>query len=79
MTLQELRAIVSDISSKSDTLSEKVMALRAFMTSVNLMVNNPIFSSTINVDQFVAAQTAPYLAILHDIEVAADALGTDLA
>lgn len=79
MTLAELRAIVADVSQKSDTLFGKTMRLKSFINRIETILNDNDFASTINVDQFVALQTPIYLAILHDIEVAADALGTDAA
>lgn len=79
MTLEELRTIVADVVEKAETLHGKTMRLKSFMNRISTMVNDEQFSSTINVDPFVAIQTPLYLALLHDIEVAADALGTDLA
>lgn len=79
MTLQELRTIVADVAQKGDTLFGKTMRLKSFIDRVDRIINDNEFAATINVDAFVAVQTPIYLAILHDIEVAADALGTDLA
>lgn len=79
MTLDELRVIVTDIFQKSTVLAQKTNLLQSFMTEINAQISpNNSFVSTINIDQFVAIQTPLYLALLHDIEVAADALGTDL-
>lgn len=79
MTLDELRAIAADVLQKSTVLSGKANALESFIREISSLISadNP-FSGTINVDQFVAIQAPLYLALLHDIEVAADALGTDL-
>lgn len=79
MTLEELRVIVADVVEKAETLHGKAIRLKNFMNRISTMVNDEQFSSTINVDSFVAIQTPLYLALLHEIEVAADALGTDAA
>lgn len=79
MTLAELQTIVADIQTKSADLTTKVADLSRFVTRVSSIINDTQFNTTLNIDQFVAIQTPLYLALLHNIEVAADALGTDLA
>lgn len=77
MTLQELQAIVEDVRTKANMLQGAASNLASFMEKIYRIINDPDFSSTINVDAFVAIQTPLYLEHLHNIEVAADVLGTD--
>lgn len=79
MNLSELRAIVLDVQTKAHTLNATTQNLRGFIDAVETMVGESnSFAETINVDQFVAIQTPIYLELLRQIEIAADALGTDV-
>lgn len=83
LTLEELRAISADVTAKAAALREKANNLEVLMGTINRNIspNNPfinnMFPNPQNVDDFVATQTPLYIQRLTDIEVAADALGTD--
>lgn len=76
MTLQELQIIVDDIQTKVGVVNGNSRALRSFIDEVSQIINGP-YSSTINVDAFVALQTPIYLELLTNLEQSTDALGTD--
>ena len=78
MTIEELRVLVTDIAQKTRELNTVTTRLGSFIRQIEhaIAAENP-FSGAINVDQFVSIQAPLYLALLTELEVAADALGTD--
>ena len=80
MTIQELRNIVNTIEPLGNDLGNATNELRILVAKVkNIIAEDNIALGMINADQLVAIYTPLYLAALHKVEVAADALGTDTA
>lgn len=77
-TLVELRQTVSTLQQLAGYLGEANSNFQAFISKMVMFVNDADFSSTIDVNAFITAQTTMYLALLTKIEIAADGLGSDI-
>lgn len=77
-TIEELKAIIIDLQTKTNQLEGASRSLNTFVRSVLSLISdtNP-FRDTINIDQLITLQTPIYLEKLTAVEVAADVLGTD--
>lgn len=73
MTIEELRAIITDVKSKTTILRETTQDLHSFVEEVDQIVNG-IAGSSINPDQLVAVYGPIYIEKLTAVEVATDVL-----
>lgn len=78
MTLSELQSLATTINQQVKDLRNATTILEGFMASVITFVNDPNFSSTIDVDAFVAIQLPIFTSLLTAVEQKADALNSDI-